>query len=119
MHGDSDERRQTHGEAEHLLSVDSMEMGDMSPQQTRENKIPSHVEETYTDEQSNGEASGLRFSAAGEEEVAPINGAHTEYRVYKVRWFGLSQLILLNIVVSWDVSISHLRCAFYTRILNG
>ena len=116
MHGDLDERRQTHGEAEHLLSVDSMEMGDMSPQQTRENKIPSHVEETYTDEQSNGEASGLRFSAAGEEEVAPINGGQT---VYKVRWFGLSQLILLNIVVSWDVSISHFRCASYTKTLNS
>ena len=27
-----------------------------------------------------------------------------EYRVYKRRWFGLVQLILLNIVVSWDVS---------------
>ena len=119
MHGDSDERRQTHGEAEHLLSIDSMEMGDMSPQQTRENKVSSHAEETYTDEQSNGEASGMRF--AGEEEVAPINGGHTEYRVYKVRWFGLGQLILLNIVVSWDVSISHLRCASYTstRTLNG
>ncbi|KAI9714373.1 MAG: hypothetical protein M1820_000334 [Bogoriella megaspora] len=25
-----------------------------------------------------------------------------EYRVYKRRWFGLVQLILLNIVVSWD-----------------
>ena len=118
MHGDPDERRQTHGEAEHLLSVDSMEMGDMSPQQTTENKTPS-PEGTYTDEQSSGEASALRFSAAGEEEVAPINGGHTEYRVYKVRWFGLSQLILLNIVVSWDVSTSHLRCESYARMLNG
>ena len=26
------------------------------------------------------------------------------YRVYKRRWFGLVQLALLNIVVSWDVS---------------
>jgi hypothetical protein len=25
------------------------------------------------------------------------------YRTYKRRWFGLLQLILLNIVVSWDV----------------
>ena len=25
------------------------------------------------------------------------------YRVYKRRWFGLTQLVLLNIVVSWDV----------------
>lgn len=26
------------------------------------------------------------------------------YRVYKRRWFGLVQLTLMNIVVSWDVS---------------
>jgi hypothetical protein len=26
------------------------------------------------------------------------------YKVYKRRWFGLAQLVLLNIVVSWDVS---------------
>ena len=25
------------------------------------------------------------------------------YKVYKRRWFGLIQLILLNIIVSWDV----------------
>ena len=27
-----------------------------------------------------------------------------EYRVYKRRWFGLIQLVLLNIIISWDVS---------------
>lgn len=27
------------------------------------------------------------------------------WKVYKRRWFGLGQLVLLNIVVSWDVSI--------------
>ncbi|KAL9136399.1 MAG: hypothetical protein Q9175_002385 [Cornicularia normoerica] len=102
MHGDQTERHQTHGEAEHLLSRDSMEMGDMRPQQTPENKDPSQVQERYMDEQSNGEASGSRPSAVDEEEVVPRNGTHTEYRVYKIRWFGLTQLILLNIVVSWD-----------------
>ncbi|KAF6237758.1 hypothetical protein HO173_003959 [Letharia columbiana] len=102
MRGDQAERHQTRSEAERLLSGDSMEMGDTSPRQTRECKHPSQVEERYTDEQSNGQASSSRLTAAGEEEVAPINGRHTEYRVYKIRWFGLSQLILLNIVVSWD-----------------
>lgn len=29
------------------------------------------------------------------------------YKVYKRRWFGLIQLTLLNIIVSWDVSNSH------------
>lgn len=27
------------------------------------------------------------------------------YKVYKRRWFGLVQLTLLNIIVSWDVSV--------------
>lgn len=27
-----------------------------------------------------------------------------QYKVYKRRWFGLVQLVLLNIIVSWDVS---------------
>lgn len=30
--------------------------------------------------------------------------APTEYRTYKRRWFGLVQLVLMNIVVSWCVS---------------
>jgi FLVCR family MFS transporter 7 len=30
--------------------------------------------------------------------------SHTHYKVYKRRWIGLGQLVLLNIVVSWDVS---------------
>lgn len=31
-----------------------------------------------------------------------------EYRVYKRRWFGLIQLVLLNIVESWGVRIEQL-----------
>ena len=107
MQGAQAERHQSRSEAEHLLSGDSMEMGDLSPQQTREDKKTSQLEERYTDLQSNGEASGSRPSGAGEEEFAPINGGRMEYRVYKIRWFGLTQLILLNIVVSWDVSTTH------------
>jgi FLVCR family MFS transporter 7 len=32
-----------------------------------------------------------------------------QYRVYKRRWFGLTQLVLLNIIVSWDVSLYDLE----------
>ena len=104
MHGDPAEIRQTHSETEHLLCGDSMEMGDMIPQQTREDKHTSQWEERYTDAQSNGQTSGSRPDVAGEEEeAAPIVGERIEYRVYRIRWFGLAQLILLNIVVSWDV----------------
>lgn len=46
----------------------------------------------------------------------PVEGqGHREYRVYKRRWFGLVQLTLMNIVVSWDVSISSVSA--YTRDL--
>ncbi|KAK1977136.1 major facilitator superfamily transporter [Colletotrichum cereale] len=31
-----------------------------------------------------------------------LEGTTVEYRTYKRRWFGLAQLTLLNIVVSWD-----------------
>ena len=115
MHGDPAEKRQTRTESEHLLGGDSMEMGDMSPQQTREDKHISQWEERYTDAQSNGQSSGSRPDVAGEEEAAPIVGGRIEYRVYRIRWFGLAQLILLNIVVSWDVSAIHLQCARSAR----
>jgi hypothetical protein len=38
-----------------------------------------------------------------------------EFKVYKRRWFGLVQLVLLNIIVSWDVSV--LPFSFDTFIL--
>ncbi len=45
---------------------------------------------------------------AGDDEtagsVAEGDAASARYRVYKRRWFGLVQLTLLNIIVSWDVS---------------
>ena len=31
--------------------------------------------------------------------------SHAHFRVYKRRWFGLAQLVLLNVVVSWDVRV--------------
>lgn len=31
-------------------------------------------------------------------------GGRVVYKVYKRRWFGMIQLALLNIIVSWDVS---------------
>ena len=118
MRGDPAEKRQTHRETEHLLCGDSMEMGDMSPQQTREDKHTSQWEERYTDAQSNGQTSGSRPDVADEEEAAPIVGGRTEYRVYRIRWFGLAQLILLNIVVSWDVGDVHLQCSSSTRYVR-
>ncbi|KAF5980520.1 hypothetical protein FCOIX_4776 [Fusarium coicis] len=36
------------------------------------------------------------------EEGSIRQGVSTEYRTYKRRWFGLAQLTLMNIIVSWD-----------------
>lgn len=36
---------------------------------------------------------------------ADEDGTFHFYKVYKRRWFGLVELTLLNIVVSWDVSV--------------
>jgi hypothetical protein len=43
------------------------------------------------------------------EEGSIRQGVSTEYRTYKRRWFGLAQLTLMNIIVSWDVSLEFQR----------
>jgi hypothetical protein len=45
----------------------------------------------------------LQERAGTTDPAAAIEGG-AEYKVYKRRWFGLLQLALLNIIVSWDVS---------------
>lgn len=40
---------------------------------------------------------------ASRHETNPAAGPAPVYRVYKRRFFGLFQLVLLNIIVSWDV----------------
>lgn len=41
------------------------------------------------------------------------DGTFRFYKVYKRRWFGLVELTLLNIVVSWDVSGSSTHLLLY------
>lgn len=64
-----------------------------------------------------GVASG---STEGAGELA---GDSTEvFKVYKRRWFGLVQLVLLNIVVSWDVRLSNallMMTALLIKISNS
>lgn len=40
--------------------------------------------------------------------------SHAHFKVYKRRWFGLAQLVLLNVVVSWDVRFAHLFLKLYS-----
>ena len=110
MQGDQVERHQPNSEADHLLSEDEdwMEMAELYQAGTGDKGGESQVhqvESRYTDgEPSQMEASRTISREDGDEVALADNGGYVEYRVYKIRWFGLTQLILLNIVVSWDVS---------------
>lgn len=84
------------------------EMADRgSPTDTKD---PIIIEDTQTQditasEQSSGlEASqdAARDSSDGGDEAQPP----VVYRVYKRRWFGLLQLVLMNIIGSWGVSLT-------------
>lgn len=59
-------------------------------------KSQVRVEERYTDGLYNREGSGADRAPG----IHAPEAAQVEYKVYKRRWFGLVQLILLNIVVS-------------------
>lgn len=51
--------------------------------------------------------------------IAASNGG--KFKVYKRRWFGLVQLVLLNIIVSWDVSMTrkfHSISTYPCRVLD-
>jgi len=50
-----------------------------------------------------------RVSGATDDAAAEAGEGAIEYKVYKRRWFGLVQLALLNVIVSWDVS----GCLFF------
>ena len=99
------EQNPSDSEAEHLLRIvkdeDWMEMAELEHERSGEENQQSHVERLYSDEEL--EATRTRSIPEGDE-AALANGEHVVYRVYKIRWFGLTQLILLNIIVSWDVS---------------
>ena len=59
------------------------------------------VHQQYTDNEDTQALHRLE----SEVETQASEAAHIRpvYKVYKRRWFGLIQLVLLNIVVSWDV----------------
>lgn len=103
MQKDQAKQNRSHSEAEHLLhqDEDSMEMAGLEHERLGEESQQSHLERVYSD----GELGATRTRSMPDgDQLALANGQHVVYRVYKIRWFGLTQLILLNIIVSWDVS---------------
>ncbi|KAL8748655.1 MAG: hypothetical protein Q9199_008123, partial [Rusavskia elegans] len=92
--------RSFRGEQERLLGHD-IEFQDLT-ERTLNNKDPAYMDDEPRDETIGGYVSGVDGAPDG----APDNGEHGQappvYRVYKRRWFGLMQLVLMNIIVSWD-----------------
>lgn len=73
--------------------------------QSNADKDQSRVATGYADEERIEQSSGQ--DRATLDNASPVDEPVEEpvvYKVYKIRWFGLMQLVLLNIVVSWDVS---------------
>ncbi|TRX94392.1 hypothetical protein FHL15_004859 [Xylaria flabelliformis] len=84
-------------------------------------RLPSQVDDNFGDRAeslASAEAIEDAGGAAGNggDDGA---GAGTVYKVYKRRWFGLAQLTLINIVVSWDwltfSPVSQYAAAYYGR----
>jgi hypothetical protein len=88
-----------------------VKMSDIEPVQTHGSTVKgaTQIEEVIHE---NAQGSSSR-AIDGEAEAQPnLRGrrpkpkqsySHTHFKVYKRRWLGLGQLVLLNIVVSWDV----------------
>lgn len=94
---------------DHLLATSSsrdpsLEWNNMeSTPSTADGKRGVQVTNTQQSLPSVTDGSILVTESSREERRESTNPA--SYRVYKRRWFGLFQLVLLNIIVSWDVCI--------------
>ena len=92
--------RSFRGEQERLLGHD-IEFEDMTGR-TVDDKDPVDMDREPRQETDGGHISrvdGAPDIGEQDEQAPPV------YRVYKRRWFGLMQLVLMNIIVSWDVSL--------------
>ena len=116
MQKDQAKHNRGDSEVEHLLHKDEdwMEMAGLQHNRAEYEGQHSNLERVYSDGEL--EATRTRSMPDGDES-ALANGQHVVYRVYKIRWFGLTQLILLNIIVSWDVSSIVTLIQYTTRTL--
>lgn len=92
-------------------SCDSGKADDHSPSSTDANDDDN---DNNNNNDANGSRSRRQFPRLGLDallhESRPSGGVNDDgtfqfYKVYKRRWFGLAQLTLLNIIISWDVSV--------------
>lgn len=90
---------------EHLLP-DDVDMQTISPPQLASDSKTagddSNTREIVSEIAGSDHRDALASLRSGSPETVERHDAGTTYRVYKVRFFGLAQLVLLNIIVSWD-----------------
>lgn len=87
-------------------------MSEIVPVQTH-SSTAKHATQVEEDVYENAQGSSRAVDAeeviaqglAGRRPKPKQTYSHTHFKVYKRRWLGLGQLVLLNIVVSWDVSV--------------
>lgn len=114
---DSNEARNSNSNSS---KVDEAELQDRSPvtaTSSRDNTITNNSKKT----KGRGRLQFPRFGLdALVHESRPEGGPNEDgtfqfYKVYKRRWFGLAQLTLLNIIISWEVSV----CRHFSRPLSS
>lgn len=98
MHNDADDLASGQGESVRLLNSheDPSEMA-AYPHEPR-GQPGAHTQYAAEDGLAGTSRATTTMETESPHDVDPI-----VYRVYKIRWFGLFQLVLLNIIVSWDV----------------
>ena len=118
MQHDSPDIQQHRDEEVHLLQCQDAEteMEHLGLDQNS-GRIILPMENGYSDE------ARIFERHSGESELRGVHGtvdriSSPDYRVYKRRWFGLVQLVLLNIIVSWDVSYQDSSSPFESLQLN-
>jgi hypothetical protein len=100
-------------------------MSDIAPVQTNGSmaKGTTQIEEDVYDAPGSssrvrGGEEEVRTSQVGSRPKPKKSYSHTHFKVYKRRWLGLGQLVLLNIVVSWDVSTATTCVNFLWVLIN-
>ena len=80
---------------------ENREMANLAPEQSQD-KGTSQLR-VETNESANEQNREQDVDSSGQDAIY-LSQQPMIYKSYKRRWFGLLQLVLLNIVVSWDVS---------------
>jgi hypothetical protein len=87
------------------LSLESLDIKSDEAKTSAVKHVETLSEPRSRSPSSRGNLSSRENTSAGAMEQRLPPQPVSEYKTYKRRWFGLFQLILLNIVVSWDVGI--------------